>query len=161
VPALIVVSAISVSPASFNILTKAKIMSYFPEGWGGVSRNPREEDLLIYEKQNGIWQPNRHAPIAHYRNYFGMSKLPRARSIEAGRMASYFSGATRTPCDSTWQVCLESPVDSVLDYAIRYPYRVFPDTICLVRQEPLPWAWARDARGKISMPLSYLMVKIE
>lgn len=157
----IFVAAMPYSPVSLDLLTKINVMSVLPEGWGFFSRNPREVDLLIFEKHGGAWAPNRNAPTAHYRNYFGIRRTARIRSIESARIVAYFESATWHDCDSGIGGCLPNTSDSILEYRIARRYAAFHDTIALVRQEPLPWAWAKDGLGKIEMPLSYLIIKIE
>jgi len=156
---LIAVSSLPYNPASIGFFTERNVRVAVPEGWGFFTRNPRETDLTIYVEGAGGWQKSAHMPIASAANLFGLDRLPRAESVEAGMILSEF----RDPkdwhsCRGTLDSCLSlAPVESLRGHW-RYP--VLRGSVAFVRQEPIPWAWFRS-RNQIAMPRSIIVTSIQ
>lgn len=114
-----------------------------PEGWGFFTRDPRESDMFVYHKQD-----NSDEWVLSSRRTGGFGRSGRSRAMEAGTLLPQIT-TPPTECVSDHESCLNtaSPGDSI-ESVFRKP------TLCgdvgIIRQEPVPWAWASD--GDVIMP---------
>jgi len=129
----------------FSTPARALVHMVVPEGWAFFTRDPREERLFPYVQRDGHWVSVHAAPHAEPQHAFGLDRVSRAQGVELGMLF----GSVPTPA---WTTCASRDLEACLSSAptgltIR---NTSPDpTICgdaaIVRQEPLPWAWAHTA----------------
>lgn len=155
----VTLSALPYNPLSPGINQKTTITSIIPEGWGFFTRNPRETDLYLFFSENGKWVKNRNTPISSWRNSFGLNRFPRAQSVELGMILNSIN-------DTCWKTAMIN-IDNntitdtvVIQITDRSPSPTITGRICIVQQEPIPWAWSWN-REKLKMPSQYVIVDIK
>lgn len=129
-----------------------------PQGWGFFSRDPREEDLFVFELNKNHWQKSSHAPISNIHNCFGINRFPRAQSVELAMLMSGIQEKSR----KSYAVNINAmTLKDTVALAVRNtsPYPTLKGKLCIVKQQPIPWAWAWNER-KLQMPAKYLVLQI-
>lgn len=129
-----------------------------PEGWAFFTRNPREERIYPYVLRDGHWVNVHSTPHAEPDHAFGLNRISRSQGVEVGELFGLVPSGSWTSCESR-------DVDRCLSAAtpLLTTRNVSPDpTICgqvaLIRQEPVPWAWARSATV---MPMKYARMVVK
>ena len=151
------ISAFEFNPVSIQ-KTKAKlIFTLAPQGWGFFSRDPREEQILVYKKtETGYALVNKSGAEPQY--LFGLSRTSRKINIELGNLFSQIP-------DSLWiepkvnelEACEEGPL-----HRFKNP---FQNPLCtgaylVVKSKPVPWAWS-ESSDRITMPIKYCRVDVD
>jgi len=153
----IVAASLPYNPLTLDLPAERGIRMLMPEGWGFFTRDPREPDITTYVKSKGSWYRSPNMPIANAANLFGINRFPRAQSVELGMLLHDVPAEWWRPCRSNIDACLQSiPAKPVTNTS---PFPVFRDTIGLVRQEPIPWAWAAH-RNSITMPAFIVILQV-
>jgi len=135
----------------FERALKPAIPFFAPEGWAFFTRDPREPRLLPFRRAaDGTWANAHAGPHADIRNVFGLDRISRAQGVEIGLLLGEFA-------DTAWQSCSDAPtlclgdLPRTLSITNRSPAPTLCGDIGLVRQEPVPWAWA-SVQGETTMP---------
>lgn len=167
-------SSIPYNPLTPSFSSKTKIMTFVPEGWGFFSRDPREPDLYLYELHGNKLIRNTHAPISSFANFFGLKRYPRAQSVELGMLLHNINDSLFKSCEINIEDRSEIDIESLnsvndhlkLDRATiatvmnGSPYPTIKGIICIVQQEPIPWAWAWN-RKTLKLPAKYLILNVK
>jgi antimicrobial peptide system SdpA family protein len=126
---------------SFN--TQTILTSFFPEGWGFFSKNPRDPRILIYKLKNGIWYYNDLAPISSYRNVFGLGRRPRAQSTDMAMIMQELDDSLWHPFESPIAGMTLDRTQKIINVVLETPDPTLQDTVCFKMAYPLPWAWRK------------------
>ncbi len=127
-----------------------------PQAWNFFTRNPREKRLFIYRAQD---QTSAFAGPNFTRNtWLGWDRAPRAQMFEISQLIGQIPEASWRPCDRSWQECSNLYKESL---ALRSwsPRGTLCGDLIAVRQEPVPWSWARHRRD-IVMPSEVVKVSV-
>jgi antimicrobial peptide system SdpA family protein len=143
----------------FEQTVRSAIPFFVPEGWAFFTRDPREPRLLPYRRgTDGIWAYAHAGPHADIRNVFGLDRISRAQGVEIGLLLGEFA-------DTAWRTCTDAPTLCLDDQPPSVPITNHSPapTLCgdvgLVRQEPVPWAWARVG-SETTMPSTVVRLDI-
>ncbi|MCM3269767.1 SdpA family antimicrobial peptide system protein [Paenibacillus elgii] len=136
---------------------KLKIVTWFPQGWGFFSKNPREPQFKVVNISNeavAVAWPN-NIP----ENFFGLKRFGRSQGIEAGYLVSKIPETHKKDCTENPYSCLKESEASVeIENQTSLP------TLCgdigFVFQEPVPWAWSGN-RENIEMPSKVMRVTVK
>lgn len=132
---------------------------FLPEGWKFFTRNPQEEQPLVFSRQGGSWRSAARGPHASAANLFGLDRAGRAQGLETGLLIAKVPERSFTECKQDPAACLErAPVAA-------HVKNISPDpTLCgpvgIVLRKPVPWAWARTSQG-ITMPSRIARLEIQ
>ena len=133
----------------FERTLKSAIPFFVPEGWAFFTRDPREPRLLPYRRgADGRWTYGHAGPHADIRNVFGLDRISRAQGVEIGLLLGDLA-------DTAWQQCADAPtlcldeLPRTVSITNRSPGPSLCGDVGLVRQEPVPWAWARVERETV------------
>ncbi len=143
-------------PKSNSFEFKATIFSFLPQGWGFFTRNPREESISLIKKKSDKLIDEL-GVNGKFNNFWGASRKNRFRNIE-------FSIIKNNINDSSW---VNGDIDKFnLDDNIKTDTIVNltnPKTILgnffIVKQERVPWAWAR--MENVVMPYKYVKIYVK
>ena len=144
-------------PSNESFFKKTVFFNFLPQGWGFFTRDPREDEVILYQiiEDTAIQytQTNNSRD-----NWYGFSRRNRLKLIEAGVIVSQIK-------DSLWMKMKGG--DFILDRGI------YTDTInsrfkpCnikgdyfVVKRERIPWAWAKK-QEEIIMPYSYVKIYVK
>jgi antimicrobial peptide system SdpA family protein len=139
--------------------TALKSMVILPQGWKFFTRDPREATVRpVRRGPNGRWISASAGPHARVDSYFGLRRSARAQTAEMGLLAQ------KLP-PSAWSECRDRP-EECIERAMPHPAIANPSasaTLCgsiaLVRQPPLPWAWARSG-ATAAMPSTIARLEV-
>ena len=130
-----------------------------PEGWAFFTRDPREPRLLPYRHAtNGVWAYAHAGPHADLRNVFGLDRISRAQGVEIGLLLGEFADTAWQPCTDAPTLCLDE-LPRTVSITNRSPAPTLCGDVGLVRQEPVPWAWAR-VESETTMPSTVVRLDI-
>ena len=129
-----------------------------PQGFAFFTRNPREADIYLYQREAGDWRTALMSPHARSSNLFGLKRKSRAQLTEYALLLSRARADLWTSCDENPSDCL--PHAEVVDTV----QNITPNpTICgiagFVRQEPVPWAWS-ESKDDIDMPSELIKLHV-
>ncbi|NJK43476.1 MAG: SdpA family antimicrobial peptide system protein [Pleurocapsa sp. SU_196_0] len=132
-----------------------------PEGWGFFTRSPREDRLLLYQRQNSSWTSAALPPLGQPHFAMGWDRAPRTQGVELAILL------TAPKTQLTWSSCQVEPrhcLERVKRSRIRLKNRSPMPTLCgevgVVKQPPIPWAW-RNATQPVVMPSQVTRLGIE
>jgi antimicrobial peptide system SdpA family protein len=129
------------SPGRRAILIAAPVI---PEGWGFFTRNPREEQLFVY--QEGVALRSMDPVDAAPNPLLEFARVRRRRSVEIAMIAELVPESAFVPA---------RPLDELIGdesnphYELRSPVKR-PDLcgkLLFERRAPTPWSWANRSSG--------------
>jgi len=147
------------NPIKLPYASEIRISRWVPQGWAFFTRNPREDDTLLFERSaTGHWVSAMAAPHAQSRNVFGLNRKSRAQQIEMAVLFYEVPEDAWGVCESAPQACLaNATVSDTVENTSPRP------TLCgdvgIARQPPVPWAWSASA-GSITMPSKVARLKV-
>lgn len=154
-------NTLEVNPVKLNIDLDNKIFTFVPQGWAFFTRNPREAQIVLYQKNKNnelIEIPQRHSSC---NNLFGLNR-------KASKLMSELQ-------------FIKSKVDVNLYYNTRWNYQEniysqIPNKMVIIKnqmadpiligeyvvvfQKAVPWAWTKSIHD-IKMPAKIIRLKIE
>lgn len=130
-----------------------------PQAWKFFTRNPREPRLLLYAQGTDFtWRLASLAPLAQRQYMFGWGRRSRAQGVEAGLLEHEVSPKDWSDCKVQPAVCLNH-LEIKAKVTNISPRPSLCGQIGLIRQEPVPWAWAA-ARATVSMPSKAVRLEV-
>ncbi len=146
------------NPISEHLRGESVVKSFVPEGWAFFTRDPREERLEIVYRVRGRWIPNPLAPMGKLSNELGLWRKVRAQSVEIAMLLPQVGKDQWIEQQKGFwtSVVMSTKVHEVVDTS---PYPVLPDTIAIVKHEPIPWSYARMITVD-SLPCRYVVLAI-
>jgi len=157
---LTVVAALPDSPIHTSSLARMNLVSVIPEGWAFFTRDSREENFYVYEKnKKNEWQLV-NIPGASPSFLFGLDRSGRAFSAELSMLLEQLPGP------GNWinsEVALKHFL-SVDTFAIKKVINHSSLQRCkgeLIIQKvpPVPWAWAKFKN--VVMPYKIIKIYVE
>ncbi|MFJ7747459.1 SdpA family antimicrobial peptide system protein [Peribacillus sp. NPDC097295] len=130
------------------------IYSWFPQGWGFYSKDPRDTTFTIINMQTGelaVQWPNNRVD-----NLFGINRKGRSQGIEAGRISSKVTV-------SDWKEVKGDPVKELkkmksITVDNDSPNPTILGDVGIIFQESTPWNWAKNK--DLIMPSKIVRVKV-
>lgn len=142
----LMVGSLPESTITISKIKKIQAASVFPEGWAFFTKNPQDEDYLIYSFQkdkNGKFI-NLIKPSSSPSNLFGINRKSRLQSQEVGAAVHYI-------VDTSWisikgglemnETILDSLCSIKIPIKSNYPF--FTGKYILQKIAPIPWSWAK------------------
>lgn len=109
------------------------------QGWAFFTKDPQDEEILIYSLENGSWENVNRDPPSALSNFIGLSRFTRAVNVEAGMLTSSLDAKMFKDCRSSFEVCVTSNKIREVENLSTFP--ILCGSIGIVLQKPLPWAW--------------------
>jgi antimicrobial peptide system SdpA family protein len=124
---------------------------WVPEGWRFFTRNPREDQTLLYRRQgDGAWASASLGPNMRVSNLLGFGRRARAQGIELGVLIYNQPKTIWAPCEEEPDRCLERTTN-VIAVRNRSPEPTLCGSVGVVMQNVVPWGWAISGE-KFTMP---------
>jgi antimicrobial peptide system SdpA family protein len=130
-----------------------------PQGWGFFTRSPREPQVLPFARDPAeTWRFAGLPPHVQVAWAFGLNRRSRAQGVEIGLLLGTLPQKVWKSCDAEPVVCVTHAVDAV-KITNESPSPTLCGRVALVRQEPLPWAWAADGADEV-MPSEIVLLDV-
>lgn len=146
-----------------NVLTlplgdKLYMESWFPQGWGFYSKNPREEAISIFDYENEEMSTS--WPHNSKQNLYGLKRFGRAQGLEAGLVKSKVPDDYWIKCDEEPFTCAAGHNESdIITVNNETPFPTICGEQLIVLQEPVPWAWSKY-KETVVMPSQIARVNV-
>ena len=131
-----------------------------PEAWNFFTHDAQDPGLVVtLRSEDGRWAEPETSRNGAPANLFGLRRTARAEGVEMGEIVASLAGKEWRPCTRAPELCLEeAPVARVLRSKAGSP--LLCGTLGFVRQERVPWAWAKSS-DKITMPSEVLRLEVQ
>jgi antimicrobial peptide system SdpA family protein len=125
-----------------NQLSKIRTTSTVPEGWAFFTKNPRDENIVIYKKSGASWRPVTNK-TGDYLNFFGLKRTSRFENQEMGILLASLDTTNwvsiKGGLEKNFLLFDTIPITQILNSS-HYPYYKEGEYI-LVQEGILPWVW--------------------
>ncbi len=154
---LIIVSSVE-SPLEPNFSSKKTVFTFFPQGWGFFTRNPREKIIKLYKVDNEGKVISLIKSNSAREFYFGISKKNRLVNWEISTLIPKIPKTNwiKNQKDSLF-FSKNKAKDTIINDFVKPSLR---GTYIVVIQERIPQAWGEYYK-KIVMPYDYAKVYIK
>jgi antimicrobial peptide system SdpA family protein len=137
---------------------KKHISTFFPEGWGFFTKNPRDLQLEVYKiKNNRVNKINMSNHSAF--NYFGLSRKARVIGYESSIIANEVDKKKWKKDEVKNIVSFVNDSSVIIPKKKEFKYLV-PGDYIFKMYKPIPYAWA-NKNQEDNNPYSLVKVKIE
>ncbi|MSR07332.1 MAG: SdpA family antimicrobial peptide system protein [Gemmatimonadetes bacterium] len=148
------------NPIRLPLEREIEARRWLPEGWAFFTRSPREADVSFYALRDGDWVSLVRSPHGRPSNMFGFNRASRAQYVDAALIMTTIPADAWTGCRGTPAACLDRAKRAPKDFVSKAGHPTLCGEIGLVRQQPVPWAWA--AGGKpVAMPFSVVRIAVQ
>lgn len=130
-----------------------------PQGWGFFTRDPREDDFDVLAHDGQRWRTLFEHPNFRWAHALGWSRSARAQAVEFGLLSAELDMDGWTPCEADVDGCIAG-LETRQVLTNPSPRPTLCGDVVVVTHPPVPWAWARSARG-VTMPSKLMRVSIE
>lgn len=154
----VVHAALPYNPLRLPYAHALRTQVWAPEGWAFFTRNPREPRPFLYRLDGATWASASLGPHARASNAFGMNRRARAQGVELGLLLEGVPSRSWKRCEEAPLGCLDA-APAAARVANRSPRPSLCGTIGVVRQAPVPWAWAR-APKPVVMPSNVIRLEV-
>lgn len=146
------------SPLRLGVRNSTNVGAFAPEGWAFFTRNPREENLLVYRRAGTSWV--RAIPTNADPQYLlGLGRAQRVQEMELTRILQHVPATSWIHTRST----IVPPPSAGMRHPVAVNNTAPHLTLCgeflLQRQEPVPWAWSKSRRT-LMLPTSTVTLDI-
>jgi antimicrobial peptide system SdpA family protein len=129
-----------------------------PQNWAFFTRDPQEEATFAFRRSPDGWVPAGLGANAEPRNAFGFDRAARAVGFETGLVMEAIRDEGYRECTEAIESCLErQPIHAEIDSITPNPHLC--GELGLVKQKPVPWAWARSGKP-VQMPARVVRVVV-
>lgn len=148
------------NPIKLNINLENKLFTFVPQGWAFFTRNPREAQIVIYQKT----ADNRFEEISQrhssHNNLFGLKR-------KASKILSELQFIKREINDSLYQNTMWSYQEKIYSKVplevVSVQNQMEDQILCgeyiVIYQKTVPWAWSRSLY-RIKMPTKIIRLNI-
>jgi len=135
----------SISESIINVSRISKIRStvFMPEGWAFFTKNPREENFVLYKKEGHGWDLKT-IQAGSYKNIFGLNRKIRIANQELGMLLSNYTNPQWVDLKGR----MNDPSNTVLldtlsarDVVDHSHYPIFTGEYILQKVYNVPWVW--------------------
>lgn len=165
--AIFLLSILFINTMQYNTLSekfenKKIVFSLFPQGWAFFTRNPREGQVILYQKNNGKFVE---VPFKHnnYRYAFGLNRTCTKVYTELGYIRKNINDSSFKAIEWNYQEKIfTNKLDNLETITLQNPLKngILNGKYLLVIQEPIPWAWSKNAK-RIKMPALAVFLNIK
>lgn len=139
--------------------TNRHLLSLTPQGWGFFTRNPREENIIMYkfdEKDSVVKITDKNFS---FNNYFGLSRKQRYEAIQMSALLSDIKEEEFVKCNEiSVQNCDINKV--IISNNTKNKNNYFKGTYFLKKEKAIPWAWSKS-KEKLKNPYKVIEIEIE
>ena len=153
----VAIHALPYNPLVQSKSTEINLKFIMPEGWAFFTKNPREPRMKLYQiGENDLTLMDRHN--ASPENLWGLSRRTRVTNVELGNVVPHIMEDNWHDLDNA--LAVPAALDTIESIALVNEARDprLCGSYCLVKYEPLPWAWSQDMQED-EMPVQ--IVKID
>jgi len=158
---------ILINSIKFNTLTndleaKHIIFRVVPQGWAFFTKNPRENQVLIYKIENG-YAVDCNFKHNNYQYLFGLNRTCTKVSTEIEFIKSKINSDLWS--STRWNYQSNRPIYSIpkgvkqTRMTSKFSDPEIIGSYLLVLQEPVPWAWSKQDKS-IKMPAKMVQIEI-
>ena len=151
--------ALPYNPLVLPFEDRVHLRQWLPEGWNFFTRDPQEERAAVYERYaNSGWAKVAGKTLSDASNMFGLSRRPRAQSVETGLLLVQVPDAFWRSRRGAADACLR---DALLfgDEVNPTPRPLLCGELGIVLQRPVPWAWSSSER-RVVMPCRVVRLNV-
>jgi antimicrobial peptide system SdpA family protein len=130
-----------------------------PEGWKFFTKDAREPRVLAFTREGGAWRSSDFGPNADAR-FFGLDRVGRTQGVEIGLLLEAAKGEPWSPCSGSPVECLDAATPVAEPIVNLAGAQTLCGDVALVRQAPVPWAWAHAA-AETRMPSTVLRMTVQ
>ncbi|MBS1572100.1 MAG: SdpA family antimicrobial peptide system protein [Bacteroidetes bacterium] len=138
----------SLPGATISISKKHKIqtVSIVPEGWAFFTKDPQDEDYILFSKTNDKppTYKNEILPTSSPKNIFGFNRVSRLKSQELGSAVHLIRDSLWVEIKGSLQAndsLIQKLKPKLLPINSKHPYL---NGIYIIQKiSPIPWAWAK------------------
>lgn len=148
-----VLACLPSTPIDTSFIRSPLRQTLFPQGWGFFSRNPRAERIVAFQPNldlDGVWTPLPARPSL-LEARLGFDRSHRAGNRQLGMILEELDRKDWRACQSRIDACLQ-----VAEYSAVIQNDTSKPVVCgpigLVKQDPIPFAWA-EFRDEVKMPI--------
>jgi antimicrobial peptide system SdpA family protein len=125
---------------TFNTINSVKTFSFFPQGWGFFTKNPKEVMFLVYKEENGNFKKVVFENSSK-ENYFGFSKKIRYKNMEYSFLIDSYKGKwDKLNGDFVKKLKYIKVKDTI---KLKKDFLVLTNgTYCLIKLNSIPFAWS-------------------
>jgi len=143
---LSILSALPTTPFTPSQEKKIYFSQILPQGWGFFSKNPRDEYIKVFDKNE---EPTVSWPNMRVSNLFGIDRKGRGQGTELALILNDIPQKNFKACDTTVKLCIE---DIKMQKSERIMNRTPEPTLCgeqfISINTPIPWAWSKSTDSK-------------
>lgn len=152
-------SAMPLNPINLPLSGAISANVFMPQGWKFFTRNPREDDIKIFRKNNeGNWVSATFGANSSPVNLFGIKRTARSQGIEIGLLMASIKKDEWVECKGRTDVCMEQAATNKT-IVNESPLPTICGEVAFVMQPPVPWAWSR-AKREVVMPSKLIKVGV-
>lgn len=160
---LILIFKVSIASIPYNPYSGSQINTYnfrnmLPQGWGFFTRNPREDNYFIYQKDTLGSYTQSVNPNNNSGNFFGIKRTSRIQSMEVGVLIQRLEKYSWLNCPEGSKKCIEQ-VDTLNPIPVLNT--TISPTLCgefiLTQKQTTPWAWGKHYH-EIDMPAKTIKI---
>jgi antimicrobial peptide system SdpA family protein len=139
----LLIASLSESIVHVSRISKVRSTMLMPEGWAFFTKNPREENFVMYKKEPGGWELKT-IRAGSYRSIFGLNRDIRIANQELGMLLTNYTDARWVDLkgrinDGSNALLLDTlPARGVVDNS-HYP--IFSGDYILQKVYNVPWIW--------------------
>lgn len=149
------------NPIKLNINLENKLFTFVPQGWAFFTRNPREAQIVIYQKNTDNTFEEISQRHSSYKNLFGLKR-------RASKIMSELQFIKREINDSLYQNTMWSYQEklytklplSLISVQNQMKDQVLCGEYIVIYQKAVPWAWSRSLHT-IKMPAKIIRLNIK
>jgi antimicrobial peptide system SdpA family protein len=141
-----------------NKEVKKYVSTFFPEGWGFFTKNPRDPQLEVYKIEDEIAKKINMSNHSAF-NFFGLSRKARVIGYESSMIASEID-KKKWKSNQTEKITYFVNDSSIIVSRKKGFKFLIPGDYILKMFEPIPYAWANKNQEN-NNPYSVVKVKIE
>lgn len=120
---------------------------FVPEGWAFFTRDPREEDFMLFGRSaSGSWVNKLIGHASEPKQLFGWSRISRAQGLDLGVLASEVSIKSYASCDAASVSDCFAKLPPLVRVKNAAPHPLICGRSLLIFRKLVPWNWATFAR---------------
>lgn len=158
---IMLINVIEYNVLSKRFENKKLIFSILPQGWAFFTRNSREGQVILYQKENDILKkvPYQHN---HYQFAFGLDRTTTKVYTELGLIKNKIHNNLFQEVEWNYQSDIyQKDLSALRKVDIKSPLKKgkLKGEYLMIIQEPIPWAWSKNM-DSIKMPAVAIFINI-
>ena len=156
---IVFINSIGYNLLTFNTKWSFELQFLFPQGWSFFTKDPREEQTIIYKQENNKLE-ELNLKNGATSSWLGITRYNRIMLIELIQITNQVDSSKWSNINSKENFKIFTDTTTAIEVINFVNNAQLEGNFIIIKQKPIPWSW-RANRNNLFMPAKGIKLKLK